>query len=314
MLNVLSVTLPIFAIIALGYGLTLRGVFAPEHMQTLGRFVLQVSLPALLFYTFATRDLGEVLDIRYLIAVGTGAAATQAVAWTVMRVQGLGPMRRAVAVMGTGCSNSAFIGYPMLLIVMPEVAAPVLAMNFLVENFIGTPIGLTLLEAARPNEGASLLKRVGRPVLSVLRRPMVIGLLLGLAFTLTGLPLPATADRFLSLLSAPAAPIALFVIGGTLVGLEMRGDVKIAGQIAAIKLIVHPLMIWLCLGLPVLFGLGALSPELVFAALLTGVLPMYTIYTILAQDSGHSGLAAMALVGATAASFFTISLVLLLYL
>jgi malonate transporter len=40
---------------------------------------------------------------------------------------------------------------------------------------------------------------------------------------------------------------------------------------------------------------------------LTAASPMFGIYPILAQKHGHDGLAAAALLGTTAASFFTIS-------
>ena len=78
-------------------------------------------------------------------------------------------------------------------------------------------------------------------------------------------------------------------------------------QIAAGKLLVHPL-----LTVGALLALEALGMPPMDAALRTGVVlaaacPMFGIYPILAQKHGHDGLAAAALLGTTVASFFTIS-------
>jgi len=48
------------------------------------------------------------------------------------------------------------------------------------------------------------------------------------------------------------------------------------------------------------------------ALILSAAMPMFGIYTVMAQDYGHEGLASIALLGATAASFFTLSGLLIL--
>ena len=43
------------------------------------------------------------------------------------------------------------------------------------------------------------------------------------------------------------------------------------------------------------------------AVILSAAMPMFGIYTLLAQDYGHEGIASIALLGATAGAFFTLS-------
>ena len=50
-----------------------------------------------------------------------------------------------------------------------------------------------------------------------------------------------------------------------------------------------------------------MDPRLRVGVVLTAASPMFGIFPILAQKHGHDGLAAAALLGTTAASFFTIS-------
>ena len=54
------------------------------------------------------------------------------------------------------------------------------------------------------------------------------------------------------------------------------------------------------------------TPELRAAALLFAAMPMMSIYPMLAQRYGHERLSAAALLAATVASFFTISLLIAL--
>ncbi|MFU8863034.1 MAG: AEC family transporter [Rhodobacterales bacterium] len=304
---ILTITFPIFALIGVGYGAVRAGLFAPSDMKVLGKYVLNIALPALLFNAVATRDLGEVLNLGYVTVFALGGLLTVAVAFLWFTLQGTGPARRAIAVMGSTCPNSGFVGYPVMLLVFPDVAGVVLALNMVVENFLLIPLSLMLLEASRDRQGKSLLRIAGRIILGVLRRPMVIGLMLGLVVMLSGLPVPLMVTRLMDVLAASASAIALFVIGGSLVGLPIVGQRVLAAQIVAGKLLIHPLMTALVLFTLPLIGLPLLSGDMAIAVVLSTAMPMFGIYTLLAQDYGHEGIASLALLGATAGAFFTLS-------
>ncbi|MEJ2037244.1 MAG: hypothetical protein P8X69_14905 [Maritimibacter sp.] len=53
-----------------------------------------------------------------------------------------------------------------------------------------------------------------------------------------------------------------------------------------------------------------LSDDLRIAVILAAAMPMFTIYTVFSQEAGHEGVASIALLGATAASFLTLNLLL----
>lgn len=304
---ILTITFPIFALIGVGYAAVRAGLFAPPDMKVLGKYVLNIALPALLFNAVATRDLAEVLNIGYILVFALGGVLTAGLTFVWFTLQGTGPARRAIAVMGSTCPNSGFVGYPVMLLVFPDVAGVVLALNMVVENFLLIPLSLMLLEASRDRQGKSLLRIAGRIILGVLRRPMVIGLMLGLVVMLSGLPVPLMVTRLMDVLAASSSAIALFVIGGSLVGLPIVGQRVLAAQIVAGKLLLHPLVTALVLFTLPLVGLPLLSGEMAIAVVLSTAMPMFGIYTLLAQDYGHEGIASLALLGATAGAFFTLS-------
>lgn len=304
---ILTITFPIFALIGIGYGAVRAGLFAASDMKTLGKYVLNIALPALLFNTVATRDLNEVLNLGYVVVFALAGLLTIGVTYLWFTLQGTGPARRAIAVMGSTCPNSGFVGYPVMLLVFPDLAGVVLALNMVVENFLLIPLCLIFLEASRDRQGKSLLRIAEGIILGVLRRPMVIGLMLGLLVMLSGLPVPQMITRLMEVLATSSSAIALFVIGGSLVGLPVVGQRSLAAQIVAGKLLVSPAMAGLVLLTLPLIGLPLLSGDMAVALVLSMAMPMFGIYTLLAQDYGHEGIASIALLGATAGAFFTLS-------
>jgi hypothetical protein len=98
----------------------------------------------------------------------------------------------------------------------------------------------------------------------------------------------------------------LFVIGGSLVRLQVQGLRGTVSQIAVGKLLLHPL----AMTLMVLWLVPVQDPALRQAAIITGALPMLGIFTILSQRHGHGAISAATLLVTTVCSFFTLSILL----
>lgn len=304
---VLGIVGPIYAAVGLGYWLVRRGWFGAADMRVFGQYVLNVALPALLFQAVAGRDLAQVLRADYLAVYLAGGLATIAVAFMWFSLTAADAGRRAVAVMGAACPNSGFVGYPVLLLVLPDWAGVVLALNMLVENIVLIPICLMLMDLSRDAPRAGPGRRLAAILWGVARRPMVIGLALGLAVSLSGLTIPAAAARFFDMLAGSAAALSLIAIGGSLAGLPLRGNRALAAQIAAAKLILNPALTWAAAAGLAALGWVVLPPELFLAAVLSTAMPIFGIYTVLAQEVGREGLASIAMLMATGAGFVTLA-------
>ncbi|MEJ1992558.1 MAG: AEC family transporter [Maritimibacter sp.] len=308
MLMVFSITFPIFAMVVLGYVLVAMGGLKPGDMRVFGRYVMNIALPVLVFQSVASRPAAEVFQPGYMGAYLIGGLITIALGFVWFSFA-TDPGRRGIAVMGTTCPNSGFIGYPLMLLLYPNLAGSVLAMNMLVENAVFIPLALVLIEMGKPSGEAHPLRQVRNVLIGVIKRPLVIGIILGLVASLTGLSLPAPVMRLTGLVAASAAAPALIVIGGSLVVLPVRGNRALAGQIVLGKLIVMPLAT--ALAVLAIMALGVpLSDDLRIAVILAAAMPMFTIYTVFSQEAGHEGVASIALLGATAASFLTLNLLL----
>jgi malonate transporter and related proteins len=301
MLNVLAITSPVFLLIGLGYAAVQANLMAVAAMRPLGAFVLSFALPALIFKSQAQRSIAEIANVSYLAAYAGGSLIAYFLLFGLARWQGKSLTAGAVHALGGAISNSAFIGYPLVTLALGPVAAVAMALNMLVENMLMLPLMLVLAESGTEG-GGSLRDTVYSTALRVVRSPLIIAICAGAAVSLLGLPLPGPLIKSLDLLAAAAAPVALFVIGGTLAGLPVRGMLGGAMQIASVKLIIHPAAVFACLQL-----LPPLTPELGKAIVIFAGLPMAAIYPLLAQPYGRAEQSAAALALTTALSFVTIS-------
>lgn len=304
--DILAITFPIYAAIAIGFAIVKLGWFGQSDMRTLGKYVMDIALPALLFNAMASRDFAEVFHLGYMLVFALGGLATITVSYLWFTATRTEVSRRAVAVMGTTCPNSGFIGYPVMLLTFPDLAGVILALNMLVENILLIPICLILMDLARGGAQVSIVSRVGGILWGVLKRPMVIGLLLGLAVSLVRLPIPGTITQLFDMLAASAAALSLVVIGGSLAGLSLRGNHWKAAQVAVGKLFLHPGLVALVAMMVTMMGVS-LPPDMMVAVILSAAMPMFGIYSVLAQESGHDGMASIAMLIATTLGFFSLS-------
>lgn len=307
MLDILAITGPIYITIALGYLLTRRGLFARADMRVLGQFVIRLALPALLFNALAQRKVGDILNGRYLLVYALGSLVTLGLGLLWARRGARQDATTSVYyAMGMSCSNNGFVGYPVALLVLGPVASVMLGLNMIVENLLLIPLLLALAEIS--GEAGGRWPVVLRQALAALvRNPMVLGLLAGFAVSLLEWKMPSPMERTLTLFAQSSAALSLFVIGGSLAGLQLAGLRGPVVQIALGKLLLHPAAVVAVLLLCEAAGMVPMEPALRTGVVLAAASPMFGIYPILAQKTGHDGLAAGALLGATVASFFTIS-------
>lgn len=305
MLDILAIVGPIFLIIALGYTCVRSGLFPRQDMRVLGAFVINIALPAVLFRALLQRSFGEVMDANYVAAYLAGSLLVFLLALGAARyllkknAQGC-----ALVGMGAAMSNSAFVGFPVALQLFGETAGVALALCMLVENLLLLPFVIALAESSG-SQGASLRSVLGQTFLRMMKNPIVIAIVLGFAGSLSGLRLGGVPAKAVDMLATASAPVALFVIGGGLVGQKVRGMVGDLAAISLGKLVLHPLAV-----AAFVLVFPPADPALRTAAVVFAAAPMLTIYPIFGQKYGQEGMCSAALVVATLLSFITLSVVL----
>lgn len=212
-------------------------------MKGLGGLVINFAMPALLFNAMAKRSLTELVNIELLLVYALGSFAVVA---AVLLFAWLSPRRSlrsgAILAMGVSLSNSAFIGFPLAQQLIGKEASAMLALYVTVEVMMVLPLLLTLAEIGGTNgdRWTSVLSGVFK---RLLKNPMILAIVSGMAFSASGLNLPPPVARVIEMLANAAAPVALFFIGGTLSGLRLKGMGRDIGAIVVGKLALHPLAV-----------------------------------------------------------------------
>ena len=304
MLAIFLKTLPFFALIGTGYIAGRTRFFSAEATAYLTRFVFYFALSAMLFGFAANLDVAAIFDWPFVLAYTCGTGLV----WLLVAAVALGrgtSREEAVFEAHTGViGNVGFLGIPMLALLLgPQSVGSVLlvlAVDLIVFSSILT-MAVTGLRAGRVSA-----RIVGILAIGLAKNPMIVSVLLGIAWGATGLALPGPVGEFMALLGAAATPCALFAIGASLAGRSTE-RIEVAGWLAVAKLVLHPAAV---AGACWLFGVTGYPAGVMISA---AALPVAGNVFILAQ---HYRVApqrvSTAILLSTAASVLTVTAVIAL--
>lgn len=242
MLTTIITILPVFLIIAAGFGVGRAGLLGPDAPRALNRFVIWLALPALLFDVVAVTDWQRFWDPAYVYVSIIGSVAVFAAGLLVGRWRGLGLADMAVDGLNASYLNAAFVGLPLLLIILGPASRPYVVVAATLTSMTLFALGVILIELGH-SHGAGIGHAIKRTVMGIVRNPVLMGPALGLAFWTAGIPLPTPVERFVSMLGAAASPTALVSIGLFLSQRPLTPALsdRFAITLTALKLIGHPL-------------------------------------------------------------------------
>lgn len=236
-------TLPFFALIGLGYVSGRTRFFTEEATAYLTKFVFYFALSAMIFRFAATLEIGQILDWTFITAYLTATATVYVIATGVSMLRGVSVAEAAVEAQCSVIGNVGFLGIPMLALLMgPEAVAPIIII-LSVDLIVFSSLIVILITGSRGGGvGPAIL---GTVLLGLLKNPMIVSIVLGLAWSSSGWTMPAPAEEFLSILGAAATPGALFAIGASLAS-KSAERLSVAATISAFKLFIHPAAVALC--------------------------------------------------------------------
>lgn len=297
-----TVVLPVFLVIGAGWLAAKSHRFTAGAVDGLMVYAQHFAVPCILFRGIANLDLGAVFDARLLIAFYSGAVICFGLGILGARTIFHRRPGEAVAVgFGALFSNSLLLGIPIM---QRAYGAEALAPNFAIIA-IHAPfcylLGIAAMEFARA-DGRGMADTARAVARAMFRNALMIGLALGFAVNLSGLPLPEPVAITVGMMADSALPAALFGLGGVLTRYAVRASLGEAGMVAVLSLVLHPAIAYafcLAFALPVEFTRSAV----VTAAMAPGV-NAYVFANMYARGQAQ---AASAVLIATAASVLTIS-------
>lgn len=273
-MEVASLVLPVFAIIVTGWLAGELGYLSRSLADALVHFAYNVAMPALLIVTIAQEPARNLLEWRFLLAFGGGSLICFALVF--MAVRGKHDLASStIHGMAAAMTNTGFVALPILHAIYGQPAVLPAAVATVFVAAVMFPITVILLEKRDTRDqavhSAALVKQI-------VLNPMVLSTLIGLAWAITGLPIPAPVAAYLNLIAAALTPCALFAIGLGLSVEGLRSNLKASFALAAVKLVVMPLIVY---GLCVVLGL---NPLYTVAAVVCAAVPTAKTVYVLAHE------------------------------
>lgn len=306
LLHQILLSMPLFILIALGWMLVRWRKWPDSITEALNRVVFKIALPAMLFRLMSDFGQSPPVDARLLIAF-FGSCLIVFVLGRVIanRLFKLDGISGSVFALGGIFSNNVMLGLPIASVMLGEKAIPSVALVLVFNGLILWTLATVSVEWVK--HGALNLKGFGKTAVSVLKNPLIIAILSGTLFSLTGIPLPQMIDKPVSMLGTIAVPLALVALGMSLAAYKVKDGLKESYAICLLKLIVQPLVIW---GLAVLLGLPPLESKVV--VLLGSMSVGINVYLMSQQFNALTGPAATSMLLSTVFSAVTTPLLLML--
>ena len=187
----------------------------------------------------------------------------------------------------------------------PVAALPSVALVLVFNSLILWTLLTVSVEWAR--HGSFSPRGLAKTLYAVLTNPIIIGILSGTLFGLTGWVLPKAIDLPLAMLGQATVPLALIALGMGLSEYGVRADWRISLTICGVKLVIQPLVVW---SLARLLGLPWLETQVV--VLLSSIATGANVYLMSRQFNALEGPVASSLVLSTGLAALTTPLVLTL--
>jgi malonate transporter and related proteins len=264
--------LAIFVTIWIGWAAGRTRAFSGgEAARILSNAAFYIFAPALLFRATARIDF-ETLPWRALLAffVPVVLWMLAVYGWQRRRESGATPARPAVRAITAAFGNNAQLGIPLATALFAEaglqVHLAVVSLHALTLLTILTLLverDLAHAQAQVSGQRPPLARTLVLVVRNTVIHPIVLPVLAGMAWNITGWPIPGSVDEVLVMLGTAVVPLCLVAIGLSMGHYGLKGAAGGAASLALGKLLVQPALV---LGAGLLLGLPALALAVIVMA------------------------------------------------
>ncbi|GEO97770.1 AEC family transporter [Methylobacterium haplocladii] len=300
-MTALTLVIPIFGLVVIGWLAAITGLLSERVSEGLSEYVFAIAVPALIVATLTRPGMNGEIAWGYWFSYFGGAA----IAWAAGSLIGIrreGVERRGAILHGFAASqsNTIFVGVPMILQAYGEAGAFPLFMLLAVHLPLMMGAATFLIESDGERSLGTRLKGLG---LVLVKNPIFLALAAGMALKVFGLAPTGMAKTLIDDLGSTASTCALIALGAGLTRYRVLHDLPGASIVAALKLGLHPLAVWL-----LAFHVFSMPPAYAGVAVLFAAMPVgINAYLLAARYRTEQGLvAASVLVSTLAAAGTTI--------
>lgn len=276
----LNATIPIFLLMALGFGFRRVGVISETLASEMNTFVFRAALPVMVFHDLATVDFAEAWDTKFVLfcflvtLLSIAFAAGLSFLWKDKSIQG-------EFVQAAYRSSAALLGIAFITNIYGNSGmAPLMIIGSVPLYNIMAVVVLAFFQPERKRLDAALLRKTLKGIVT---NPIIIGIAAGLLWSALRIPMPSILQKTVSSLGSVASPMGLMAMGATF---DFRKTFRKPAP--AITAAVIKLVGFCAVFLPIAAALGFRDEKLVAILVMLGSATTVSSY-VMARSMGHDG-------------------------
>jgi predicted permease len=304
-LETVTIVLPVFLVIGLGFLLRRFGLFSEEFTQQTNRLVFMVFLPILLFHKISQANFVSYFNGPLVVGSSLAIACLFFISYAYANLRRYPAPSLGSFSQGSFRGNLAYIGLAICLNAYGDAG---LTRASILMGFLVPVLNLFAIVALMwPQRNKDSDVPAQNWLREILLNPLIIASFAGIAGSYFSLPVPLILEKSLGIVSGLTLPLALLAIGGSFSLQRLKGDLQAAGIASLLKLIAMPLVAAL-----LLLAAGVQGIDLGIGILLAGTPAATATYIMAHQMKADAELAGSIVMLSTLASAISYTLLLLL--
>ncbi|MEM7303067.1 MAG: AEC family transporter [Pseudomonadota bacterium] len=279
MTAVIGLAFPFFGLILLGFIAAKIWRVSEDGLAWMNIFIIYFALPALIYQLVSKTPIERLASVDFIFATLLGTYCAYAISFAAGALASKGDIpESSIQGLAGAYGNIGYMGPGLALAVLgPDAAVPI-ALIFCFDNTLHFTMAPLMMAIGGQSKRPPL-----EIVLSVLKKifthPFILATIAGLIAAAIDFRPPTALDKLLNYLFNAAAPCALFAMGVTMALSPVTRFPPVMGVLIFIKLVVHPLIVWVLVS-----WVGDFSPVWIYTAILLASLPTATNVFVIAQQ------------------------------
>lgn len=245
--QIVTIVLPVFGIIGVGYLVAWTGLISAETGDAIADFVFAVPIPVLIFRTIATAEIPDGLTPILLLCIHMFSFLIVWAAGTIVvrRIFKRDARAGVVGGIAAGYGNAFMLGIPLVVTAYGEEALIPISLLVSLQLPVLLALSAVLIERATLVDGvaevrAGSTKIAANAVKNVVFNPIIVGAIVGLAWRFGGFEMSGAPQVIVDKLADVAGTLALLALGLGLAKYGVSGNARPAIVLGFLKLGLMP--------------------------------------------------------------------------
>ena len=276
----LNATMPIFLVMILGFVFRKIGLLSENLASGINKFVFKVALPTNLFIQLYDVDIFTIWDTKYVIFCFVATLISVLISWGIAHFLRDRSVRGEV-VQASYRSSASLLGMAYIENIYGSASVGSLMMIGCVPLYNVSAV--IILSLMNPNNTGIDGNKIKSSLIGIIKNPIIWGIILGFAWSLTGIHFPTIAETTVSYIGHTASPLGLLAMGAMI---DFGSIIKQKGPV--ILSVFMKLVLFVVIFAPVAIWLGFEGEKLIALIIMLGSASTVAGF-IMAKNMGHEG-------------------------